>query len=108
MDAEEILESWGLSRIAKALCRSLGLQTMEDIKSLSDEIIDGLDIKPVQKKILKELRDLCVSGNYEEERRRRQRITNKIMREPAHVGNIEETSIDPVDIRTLLCRIKQI
>ena len=108
MNAEDILKSWGLQRIARAVCEILDLKTMDDIKSLSNERIDGLDVKPVQKRILKELRDICVSGRYEEERRRRQEVTDELKREPVFVGDVDETSIEPVDIRTLLCRMKQL
>ena len=107
MNAEDLLKGWGLKIIASDLCGKLDLKTMDDIKSLSNERIDGLDIKPAQKRILKELRDVCVSGRYEEERRRRQEVADELMREPAFVGDVDETSIEPVDIRTLLCRMKQ-
>lgn len=107
MNAEDLLKGWGLTRIASDLCRQLDLKTMDDIKSLSNESIDGLDIKPAQKMILKELRDVCVSGRYEEEKIRRQEVADELKREPAFVGDVSETCIEPVDIRTLLCRMKQ-
>ena len=107
MNAEDLLKGWGLKRIASDLCAKLDLKTMDDIKSLSNEIIDGLDIKSVQKKILKELRDVCKSGRYEEEKRRRQEVADELKREPTFVGDVGETSIEPVDIRTLLCRMKR-
>ena len=107
MNAEDLLKRFGLKRIASDLCTKLNLKTMDDIKSLSNERIDGLDIKPAQKKILKELRDVCVSGRYEEEIRRQQEVANELNHRPVFVGNVDETSIEPVDIRTLLCRMKQ-
>ena len=57
--ALELLQEYGLKRIAADVCTRLNLQNMEDIGNWSDETIDELNLKEPQTIKLKALRDVC-------------------------------------------------
>ena len=62
--AKEILETHGLQRIADELCRQKNLETMQDIGSLTDAVIDALAwLKQQQRVKLKALCEACRQGN---------------------------------------------
>jgi hypothetical protein len=113
--ALEILKTHGLSRIAVQLCNNLNLERMEDIAKLSDKTIDALEISPVQKINLKELRDACAKGdpdlktiNREEATKRLKQLDegynelNKIEYEAVHY--LTRHGLDDKDLAQRICK----